>query len=297
MMGMLERHEIDTFVTLAEELHFGRTSERLGLSTARVSQTIRKLERRVGIPLFNRTSRRVELTTIGKQLYDDVQPAWAQIAVGLARAVDAGRGMTGTLRVGFVGAASGQLVIQATELFQERYPDCAVRIREAQILEVRPWLRDGTVDLALAGFPVDDPEVFTGPVLVSEARMLAVPVQHPFACRKSISVEDLAQVSVLALTESFGEASPPQTPPTGGPIAPRPSAATFQEMLTLVGSGHGVFLVGAHVRRYYARPDVAYVVILDAPPVEWGLVWSAARATARVLAFSAAARDVVTKAA
>ena len=65
---MLERHEIEAFLTLAEELHFGRTAERLHVSTARVSQTIRKLERRVGAPLFDRTSRRVELSPAGGQL-------------------------------------------------------------------------------------------------------------------------------------------------------------------------------------------------------------------------------------
>ena len=62
---MLERYELETFLTLAEELHFGRTAERTHVSTARVSQTIKKLERRVGAPLFNRTSRHVELTPSG----------------------------------------------------------------------------------------------------------------------------------------------------------------------------------------------------------------------------------------
>lgn len=54
---MLERHELDVFLTPAEELHFGRTAERLRVSTARVSQTVQRLERRIGVPLFNRTSR------------------------------------------------------------------------------------------------------------------------------------------------------------------------------------------------------------------------------------------------
>ncbi|GAA3168057.1 LysR family transcriptional regulator [Nonomuraea salmonea] len=49
---MLERHELEAFLTLAEELHFGRTAERLRVSTARISQTIAKLERRTGVPLF-----------------------------------------------------------------------------------------------------------------------------------------------------------------------------------------------------------------------------------------------------
>ena len=64
-------------------------------------------------------------------------------------------------------------------------------------------------------------------------------------------------------------------------------------MLTLVGAGHGVFPVGANVRRYYARPDVAYVHLHDAPPLQWGLLWRADSATARVHAFSDAAHDHV----
>ncbi|MFC9640896.1 LysR family transcriptional regulator [Streptomyces mirabilis] len=61
----MERHEIEAFLTLADELHFRRTSERLGLAQGRVSQTIKKLERRIGVPLFERTSRRVTLTPAG----------------------------------------------------------------------------------------------------------------------------------------------------------------------------------------------------------------------------------------
>jgi DNA-binding transcriptional LysR family regulator len=102
---VLERHEFDAFLTLSEELHFGRTAERLRVSTARVSQTIRKLERQVGSPLFIRTSRRVELTAVGRQLYDDLRPARNMIDTAMQRAIDAGRGFTGTLRAGFLTAA------------------------------------------------------------------------------------------------------------------------------------------------------------------------------------------------
>jgi hypothetical protein len=70
-------------------------------------------------------------------------------------------------------------------------------------------------------------------------------------------------------------------------------AATFNEALTLVGAGKGVFVVGAHVRRYYARPDVAYVCLEATAPVEWGLVWPTDGATARVRAFSEAALAVL----
>jgi DNA-binding transcriptional LysR family regulator len=268
---MLERHELDAFVTLAEELHFGRTAERLRVSAAGVSQTIRRLERRVGVPLFNRNSRRVELTAVGRQLYADVQPAWAQIAAGLGRAVDAGRGVTGLLRAGFTDAAGGQLLAQVAEVFRGHHPGCEVEIRDAQPAGVLPRLRDGGIDLALVAFPVDEPGLVAGPVLVREARMLAVPIGHPLAGLQAVSAEDLAGMELLR---------------------PAP-AATFQEMLTLVGAGRGVFPVGAHARRYYARPDVAYVLVRDAPPVEWGLLWPAGGATARVLAFGRAAQELI----
>ncbi|WP_345428121.1 LysR family transcriptional regulator [Actinoallomurus vinaceus] len=295
---MMERHELEAFLTLAEELHFGRTAERLRVSTARISQTIAKLERRVGVPLFNRTSRRVELTAAGQRLYEGVRPAWDQITAAFEQAVVAGRGLTGMLRVAFVGAASGQLLVGATELFRGRHPDCDVQLREAQMIDLMPWLRAGEVDLAMGTFPIDEPDIATGPVLVSEARILAVPSQHPFAGRASVSLEDLARVKLLqlpgTLPGALREDRTPRTTPSGRPIEPGPSASTFNEVLTLIGAGQGVFPVGAHARRYYARPDVVYVPFSDAPPLLWGLLWRADGATARVRAFAEAAHDLVT---
>jgi DNA-binding transcriptional LysR family regulator len=294
---MLERHEMESFLVLAEELHFGRTAERLHVSTARISQTIAKLERRIGVPLFNRTSRRVELTAVGRQLDAGLRPAWDQITSTFEQAVARGRGLTGTLRVAFIGAAGGQLLVGASELFQQREPSCEVRLREAQLAELMPWLRDGEIDVALGTFPIDEPGITTGPVLVSEARMLAVPVGHPFARRSEVSLEDLARVPMLQLPGTLPDSlrhdrTPPATP-SGRPIALGPSAATFNEMLTLIGAGRGVFPVGAQARRYYARPDVAYIPFSDAPPLHWGLLWRTDNTTARVRAFVQAAHDLI----
>ncbi|WTD04990.1 LysR family transcriptional regulator [Streptomyces albidoflavus] len=73
---MLERLELEAFLALAEELHFGRTAERLHVTTGRVSQLLKKLEGRVGAPLFVRSSRAVELTEIGGQLREDLQSGY-----------------------------------------------------------------------------------------------------------------------------------------------------------------------------------------------------------------------------
>ncbi|MEU8837456.1 LysR family transcriptional regulator, partial [Streptomyces sp900116325] len=71
----MEREEIRVFLTLAEELHFGRTARRLIVSTARISQTIKKLEGWVGARLFERTSRRVQLTPVGQLFHQDLSSA------------------------------------------------------------------------------------------------------------------------------------------------------------------------------------------------------------------------------
>ncbi|MGK3208290.1 LysR family transcriptional regulator [Amycolatopsis sp. MEPSY49] len=284
---MAETREIEAFLTLAEELHFGRTAERLRVSTAQVSQTIRKLERRIGAPLFTRTSRRVELTPVGRQLAADLGPAWAAVSSALARAVEAGRGVTGTLRVAFGDAAGGQLLAGVAELFRRRAPGCEVEFREVRPAEILPWLREGEVDVVLAGLPLDGPGLVTGPVLVRERRFLAMAVGHPFARLGTVPVSDLGRVTVLrcALPDPWLDEHAPDA-------VTRPRAG-LQELLTLAGAGEGVLPVGAHLRRYYPRPDVAYVPLDDAPLLEWGLVWREGSATARVRAFADAAAELV----
>ena len=289
----MERYEIEAFLTLAEELHFGRTAVRLRITTARVSQVISKLERRVGAPLFERTSRSVALTPIGQRLHDDLRPAFEQLEAALATAVAVGRGVTGTLRVGFVGAAAGQLMIRATDAFRTRHPGCEVEIREVQMGEALERLRADSLDVLIACLPLTGPDLANGPVLLSEPRMLAVPAGHAFARRAAVSVEDLARVEVLqapcSLPDHWRGPGSPRLTPGGRAIPVGRSAATFGEILTLVGAGLGVFPVGAHATRFHARPDVAFVPFHDTPPLDWGPVWRTSRVNARIRAYVAAA--------
>jgi DNA-binding transcriptional LysR family regulator len=80
----VEQRDIETFLALSEELHYGRTADRLHVSPTMISKTIKKLERIVGAKLFDRTSRRVDLTPIGRQLYEDVAPCYRQIQASFA---------------------------------------------------------------------------------------------------------------------------------------------------------------------------------------------------------------------
>ncbi|WP_432055498.1 LysR family transcriptional regulator [Streptomyces sp. bgisy022] len=288
---VIERHEAEAFLTLAEELHFGRTAAALHVSTARVSQTIRKLERRVGVPLFHRTSRRVSLTEVGKQLHDELRPAWDALGAAVHRATETGRGLTGVLRVDFVSAAAAQLLAGAAQLFREQAPECEVRIQETQAHHIPARIHAGESDLGLTTLPLDDPGLTHGRVLIREAHVLAVPSTHPYARRDSVRAADLARVPLVRLP---GHTSlPPHRRTDALPVPGGPTAETLQEALTLVGAGQGTLPAGAHTRRYYPRPDIAYLPISDAPALTWALVWPAVRTTARVRSFVEAADRLI----
>ncbi|MGW6487723.1 LysR family transcriptional regulator [Streptomyces sp. NPDC055056] len=290
---MLERLEIETFLALAEELHFGRTAERLLITTGRVSQVIKKIERQVGGTLFERNSRSVRLTPIGRRLADDLVPLVAAMDEALRRAQDAGRGVSGELRVAFLGEWTAPALLRAVALFGERHPDCRVDVREVQLANSRASLVDGSIDLLLASYPFDG--MACGPALLRERRVLAVAAGHPLAGEKGVSVEVLAEYPVVQYPQvtsaGFKRDRTPDRTPSGRPVPKGPVGESFSEMLTLVAMGRGVLPVGDHSRQYYPRPDVAYVPLLDAPPIERGLIWSEANTTERLRAFVRAATD------
>ncbi|MGC4899769.1 LysR substrate-binding domain-containing protein [Micromonospora echinospora] len=290
---MLERYEIETFLTLAGELHFGRTAERLRVSTGRVSHVVRKLERRIGAPLFERTSRVVRLTPIGARLAEEMRPLVAGIEEAVQRAVDAGRGLTGELRVAYVGESTAPVLLRAVALFTARHPDCEVHVHEAPLASTRSSLLDGTIDVLIASYPFDG--MANGPVLMRERRVLAVAADHPLAAEDSVSLEVLGDHQVVqypAVTSAaFKQDRTPDRTPAGRPVPKGPAGGSFSEMLALVALGRGVLPVGEQTRQFYARPDVAYVPIHDAPPISRGPVWTAGNTTSRVREFVRAAAD------
>ena len=294
----MEQRDIEIFLTLAEELHFGRTAERLHVSTARVSQSIRKWERRVGVPLFERSSRRVALTPVGRQLHEDIGPAYRQILAGIERAVTAGRETRGLLRVGFFSAAGGQFVVEVADAFRARYPDCEVRIRENQFSDgIGPLLHACELDMLLSVLPAGEPGLTSSPVLFREGCMLAVSARHRLAGRDWVTLADIGRETVLRagpqVPDYWAKVLAPRLP-AGARPAPRGHVfATVQEMLALAGAGKGVFPFPQQATRYYQRPDVAFVPIRDAPPFTWVFLWRTGNGTARVRAFTQTAQDIL----
>lgn len=294
----MERRDLEIFLTLAARLHFGRTADELHVSQARVSQTIKKMERRIGAPLFERTSRRVELTPIGRRLRDDLEPAVRQVQEGVDRAIRAARGVGGALTIAFQAPPVADIAAGLLDTFRDRRPNCEVRIREAEFIDPFAMPRGGEADILVALFPIDEPDLTAGPVLFTEPLVLAVSTRHPFARKKSVSLEDLARDTVFRAawpSTGWDDRRRPFRTPKGGRVDRGRPVSTIQELLASVSGGEGICPVGAHAADYFARPTIAYIPFHDAPPVEWGLVWRTAGETGQLRAFVETARELAAR--
>ncbi|MFF2371588.1 LysR family transcriptional regulator [Agromyces sp. NPDC058110] len=274
----MELRDIEIFLTLADELHFGRTAERLHVSPSRVSQAIRAQEAEIGAPLFTRTSRRVTLTRVGETLRAGLRPAFDRIETSVSEARTAAREDSQTLTIGVMGAQAHDLV-PVLEALRATHPLAEVRFREAFYGDPFGPLRHDEVDLMINWLPVDEPDLSVGCVLREEPLNLAVSSRHPLAGRETVSLEDLGDFAVpdIVAPDTWLAGAMPTETPSGRPIRRGPTVSTYSEVLAVVADSEVVCPVPDEGRRYYPWPGVRYVPIRDAPPVRWALLRRTAR--------------------
>lgn len=291
----MELRDIEIFLTLAEELHFGRTAERLHVSQARVSQAISRQERRFGTALFDRSSRRVNLTPVGRRLREDLQQVHDLLLQALARAEAAGPGSGRTLRLGVFGHAGHELRPLA-DAFRARHPDSDIQFREINGSDPFGALRAGQHDVNVLWLPVLEPDLTVGPTVLTGHRVLAVAVDHPLAERGSASLEDLADNRVVDLGPDAPEywitAMVPTRTPLGRRIPRGPVARTFHELLALVSAGQCVHPLGEIAARYNSPPGIVFIPMPDAPPLQWALTWSSTTDNPAIRALARTAADI-----
>ncbi|MDR8414407.1 LysR family transcriptional regulator [Nonomuraea sp. 3-1Str] len=271
----MELRDIEIFLTLAEELHFGRTAERLRLTPARVSQAIKKQERSLGGLLFERTSRTVRLTPLGRQLRDDLQPIRLALRETMRRARATATGTAATLRIGMM---SGNLhdLRPYWDAFRARHPRWELQFRHAPFVDPFGGLRRGEVDVLVTWSHIEEPDLTVGPALHSERRVLAVAAGHELAGRPSVTLEALAdfQHSGAVSVPDYWEAGyVPFHTPSGRPIERGPAGTSAEAVLTLVSSGEVVNIFPAHASRYWARPDIVWLPVTDMDPFTSSLAW------------------------
>lgn len=187
----MDFRQLELFVAVAEELHFGRAAERVGMAQPPFSHQIRRLEDQLGAALLVRTSRKVALTAAGSQLLREAYGLLSrrtEIEMSVRRA---DQGEAGILRIGFGGSAAFTILPDAVRRFRARYPDVALSLRSHDVADVPAALSTGAIDVAFVREPLNQGDIITMP-LIREAYVLALPADHPRVAEPAFDLASLA---------------------------------------------------------------------------------------------------------
>ncbi|MEU6238128.1 LysR family transcriptional regulator [Kitasatospora sp. NPDC047058] len=292
----MEIRDIEIFLVLAEELHFGRAAERLRVSQARVSQALKKQERRIGAALFERTSRTVRLTEVGRQLRDDLQPVYVGLQESLERARMAGRGVAGRLRVGMMPFNVVDLH-HYWRAFRRRHPRWELQIRPAPYADPFDALRSGAMDVFVAWLPVEEPDLTVGPVLLTDRRVLAVADHHELAGRDTARLEafaDFAHATTTGVPDYWEDSYLPFHTPRGRAIERPHLVLGPDELISLISMGDIVQTFPGHVTRYWGMPNIRWLPVPDLGTLRYALVWRGEAENDAIRALAGTVRDLGT---
>jgi len=273
-MEQLETRELRYFVAVAEELHFGRAAQRLGIAQPPLSRAIRQLERRVGVALLTRDSRGVSLTPAGEVLLHEGRRALDAVTAAARRAQRAGQSEPRLVVVTKAGGDAG-LLPDILALYEADPNAVRVDVHICGIGEQARLLRDGRADLALVHSPYDDISGFDTEELLVQQHVAVLPRRHRLADRSALVMADLN-----------GETMP-RWPGVEEP-ADAPLIHDSAQMFHLIALGRVVAVLPESTRTHL-RGDLVAVPVLDAHPSTLLLAWPAGVRSRAVAAFVRAA--------
>ncbi|MGW4273763.1 LysR family transcriptional regulator [Streptomyces seoulensis] len=280
-MSALEVRQLRYFVAVAEELHFGRAADRLGMAQPPLSRTIRDLERQLGVTLFERTTRQVELTGAGEVLLRDARTALEAVTAAAHRARHAGSAAP-RLRIALKADIDGGLLPQILDIYGTDPAALPPELTLGGFGDQPQVLRDGLADVALVLCPMDDRGLDSEPLL-TEPVLVAMAATDPLAARTELCLADLAGRKLPSgAPADAGRTTPP------APGATRP-ASNLSEIFSLVELGSIVFFAPASVARRNPRPRVAYRPVSDLPNCTLAVAWPQDARSPAVAAFVRAA--------
>jgi DNA-binding transcriptional LysR family regulator len=278
------------FAAVADTLHFGQAALRLHMTQPPLTQAIAQLERTLGVRLFDRTKRSVQLTSVGAALLPEVLDLLARAQALPAKALSAAQGEVGRLRLGFVSTVGYALLPQWVRGFRALYPRVQLDLREATGDVQLQGLERGELD---AGFmlhaPGFAPVGLAQCLIAQEPLLLALPEQHPLAAQPTLRLGDvLAEPLVIfprRIAPSLYDSIFALYHGAGYLPEVAQEAIQMQTIVNLVSADLGVAWVPESVRQFQ-RSGVVYrevqSPVKDAgqttgvmPRCETSLVWSA----------------------
>ncbi|MBT2228680.1 LysR family transcriptional regulator [Nonomuraea sp. NEAU-A123] len=297
----METRELAYFAAVAEELHFGRAAERLGIAQPPLSRAIQKLERRLGVLLFDRSGRRVVLTPAGEVLAREAAKALDAVAAAEHRTRRAGL-TEPRLVVALKPGGDGALLPDILAAYQECPDALPVEVVLCGVAERARLLRDGTADVAFLHSPWEDLTGFDTEPLLVEGGVAVVPTRHPLAARPFVHLADLDADPIPRWPDPRASESRTSDPrafeprtserqASGPHVASGLRAGDAAQLMQLVALGRMIAVVPESVKEQVRR-DLACVPVVDAAPTTVVLAWPEQTRSPALAAFVRTAADV-----
>ncbi|MGK5672181.1 LysR family transcriptional regulator [Micromonospora sp. URMC 106] len=261
----MELRQLQYFVTVAEEGGFGRAAQRLNIVQSAVSQQVRRLERGLGVPLFDRSSRHVRLTAAGERLLPEARAVLTAADRTRRIAADIAAGHDGVLRLGVVHGPGDRIYRLLAELATSA-PGLQVQPHRLSAADRLAAVRSGDLDAALvrAARPVAGLELLHA---WSDPLYAAVPAEHPLPSGRDLHLADLAGLPLrLASRDAnalFHDLIVDAFRRTGTEPLLGPSFTTLQQTLTAIAAGPPSWTVFYDVNGLPSIPRVAIHRLAD----------------------------------
>ena len=292
----IELRHLRYFLAVAEELNFSRAADRLHIAQPALSAQIRALEAQLGCELFTRTTRKVELTPNGKLLLKEAREIVARTDRAVAKLQAASRGERGLLRIGFAAHGAAEPGSAILRRFADEYPAIETElVQAATLVELQTQLLEDVTDVGFVWLPLLFEGLDAQPVL-SERKVIAMQSDHALAGKRTVQAHDLISEPVVAPWEIY---RPDLVQYWMGQFRPDgrrqgdPHALTIEESLTVVARGTGLYCMPESASRFFARPDVVFRPLLDAPPAEVAIAWATETRNPAVSSFVETARALL----
>lgn len=288
---------IQAFVAVAEELHFSRAAERLHMAPSPLSQTIRRLERHLGVELFERSTRKVALTPAGESFLVHVRTVVEEMELAERAARARGDVVYGRVRVGFSGSLNHATLPVLVRAVRERHPnisfDLTARVATAESVQ---RIARGELDLGFVGMPVDSTVVAARPISVDRLGVV-VPQSHPLARSEELQLHDVVGEGIISLPLSPGSRLSEATVGAFAREGLRPHVAQEVNdpslMVSFVAQGMGVAVAPEGMVPTLPRGVVFRPLAGEPAVLVSGIAWSPHDLTAALAAVLAVAREVL----
>ncbi|QBF24705.1 LysR family transcriptional regulator [Pseudomonas tructae] len=264
----MELRHLRYFIAVAEELHFGRAAQNLGISQPPLSQQIQALEQELGARLFERTNRRVELSEAGRLFLEEARLVLAQVDKAADVARRAQLGELGEMKIGFTSSAPfNSSIPKAIHAFRQRFPAVHLNLKEMSSRDVADALLDESIEVGLMR-PLALPESLNVVELFREPLVAVINADHPLAQGSATGVHmaALAHEPFVFFPRSYGSGLHAQLLSLARQAGFSPhfaqEAGEAMTIIGLVAAGLGVSVLPASFQRM--RIDgVVYRTLLD----------------------------------